>query len=317
MPAAHAVHGPPTGPPNPALHVQAVSPAVERECAPQDTHGPPLRLVYPALQTQESVLMLVCPGELELALHTQAALLVLCTGEVAADRHATHTDDPVALLNVPAAHGAHATPSEPVEPALHVQSTRAPLAAGACEPVGHNVHAEAAVVEYLPATQSLHAVPPGAALYVPEPQVVHARAPTRLLYVPGRHNVHAEAAVMEYLPAIQSLHAVPPDAALYVPGSQVVHARAPTRLLYVPAAHVTHASPLEPADPVLHVQLTRAPLASGACEPVGHDLHTSDVAPVAVEYVPAEQSLHVAPAGATLYLPAMHVTQTGGPSALL
>jgi len=47
FPGTHSMHGPPSGPDNPALHVQALLPAGEVDCAGQLTQGAfPLSVLY-------------------------------------------------------------------------------------------------------------------------------------------------------------------------------------------------------------------------------------------------------------------------------
>ena len=59
--------------------------------------------------------------------------------------------------------------------------------------------------------------------------------------------------------------------------------------------------------PALHVQLLRTPLDAPEFAFAGHAIHTDDaLAPTAVEYVAAPQSVHTALPVPALYLPATH-----------
>lgn len=48
-------------------------------------------------------------------------------------RQSEHAKEPVALLYLPATHGAHVLPSGPVEPALHLHAASIELPAGALD----------------------------------------------------------------------------------------------------------------------------------------------------------------------------------------
>jgi len=101
---------------------------------------------------------------------------VLSSGESEFAGQASQTADPASALNVPAAHCEHVPPAGPVHPALQVQSNSSSLASGESEFVGQASHpsdVEPATVEYLPATQLLHAACPGAFLYVPAVHCMH------------------------------------------------------------------------------------------------------------------------------------------------
>ena len=73
---------------------------------------------------------------------------------------------------------------------------------------------------------------------------------------------------------------------------QSLQASVPTVDLYFPATHGTHGPPSDPDEPALQMQSVCSLLASGALDLVGHDWHTSDVAPVTVEYSPSRQLVH-------------------------
>eukprot|EP00961_Rhodomonas_salina_P258719 3496116-Rhodomonas_salina.1 len=81
----------------------------------QARHAPPFSPVYPALQTQSSIVSLPA-GEWELAGHTEHAVpAVLFTQRPAS--HSIQASDPVELLYVPVSHALH-SPSAAVYPAL-------------------------------------------------------------------------------------------------------------------------------------------------------------------------------------------------------
>jgi len=95
--------------------------------------------------------------------------------------HKVQTTDPVLVLNVPATHALHETPSTPVYPGLHIQAVITVLdelrvvefpwhgvqtvvraKAPECVPIVHGVHAalpRAVVNLNVPATQALHDTP--------------------------------------------------------------------------------------------------------------------------------------------------------------
>jgi hypothetical protein len=101
--------------------------------------------------------------------------------------------------------------------------------------------------------------------------------------------------------------AVAPVVVKNVPTAQSAHTALPVAVLDLPAAHEVHVPPSGPVNPTLQVQAVRATLASGELEPAGHPIQVvATVAPTAVEYVPAAQSVHATMPVAILYLPAAH-----------
>ena len=90
----------------------------------------------------------------------------------------------------------------------------------------------------------------------------------------------------------------------YLPAPQSVHAAEPAVVLYLPATHCEHAPPSGPVQPALQVQSTSASLAEGALVFAGQVWQ--DVTPTAVEYWPAEQSVHAALPSVFLNFPATH-----------
>jgi hypothetical protein len=84
---------------------------------------------------------------------------------------------PVAILYLPATHAVHAPPFGPVNPTLQVQAVRATLEIGELELVGHPIQVVAtvapAVVEYVPAAQSVQTALPVVVLYLPAAHCEH------------------------------------------------------------------------------------------------------------------------------------------------
>lgn len=91
----------------------------------------------------------------------------------------------------------------------------------------------------------------------------------------------------------------------YVPVKQFVHAALPLMVLYFPATHEVHRPPSEPVKPALQTQAATAELVFGEFEFAGHARHVeASVAPTAMEYVPAKQSVHATLPLIVLYFPA-------------
>jgi hypothetical protein len=108
-----------------------------------------------------------------------------------------------------------------------------------------------------------------------------------------------------------------PTTVEYVPAAQAKQVAIPVFGLYVPATHAVHEPPFAPVDPALQVQLVEAELPAGELEFDGQTLHVEFVeAPTAVEYVPAEQSVHASGPVNTLYFPAAHAEQLVAPTAV-
>ena len=76
----------------------------------------------------------------------------------------------------------------------HVQSVGSSLPVGEVELAGQAKQKELefapAIVEYVPAEQSLHADAPVTFAYLPAPQTTHASGPASGLYWPGTHSAH-------------------------------------------------------------------------------------------------------------------------------
>jgi len=166
---------------------------------------------------------------------------VLCTGEIEPIGQLLHVSGPDTALNFPATHSEHVPPSDPVEPALHVQAVETELPNTEFEFVGH-------VEQY---------VAPAAAEYVPIPQSMHVSDPVSALYFPATHSEHVppsgpdEPALhvhavetelpnreLEFVGHVEQLRAsVAPTTAEYVPVSQSIHVVESVSVLYFPATH--------------------------------------------------------------------------------
>ncbi len=148
-----------------------------------------------------------------------------------------------------------------------------------------------ALVLYLPATHATHVLP-----FAPVNPALHKQAASAVLET-GAFALEGQAKHVD--------NALAPSTAEYVAVPQSVHASLPALVLYFPATHVVHVPPFAPVNPALQVQAARAELASGELELAGHVIHVVEiVAPVLVEYVPVEQSVHTALP--VVYFPAMH-----------
>jgi hypothetical protein len=148
LPASHAVHGPPSGPVDPALQMQLVKAAL------------------PA-------------GELEFdgqSLHVELAEAPKSVEYVPVPQY-VHAADPVNALYCPASHGVQVPPAGPKNPASQVQLVKELLPKGELEYTGQSLHVELAeaptAVEYVPAPQSVQAADPVDALYLPATHAVH------------------------------------------------------------------------------------------------------------------------------------------------
>jgi len=85
--------------------------------------------------------------------------------------HSVHDSFPVNALYFPATHSEHASPSGPVDPALHVHAVETVLSNREPEFVGHVKHVEPSVAprvaEYVPIPHSVHVPDPASALNFP------------------------------------------------------------------------------------------------------------------------------------------------------
>jgi hypothetical protein len=146
--------------------------------ATQALQGPPSGPVNPALQVQAARVVLGL-GELELLGHaTHVPSTVACElVEYFPAPQSVHAALPVLILYLPATQALQGPPSGPVNPALQVQAARVVLGLGELESLGHATHVPSTVAceldEYFPAPQSVHAALPVLVLYLPATQAVH------------------------------------------------------------------------------------------------------------------------------------------------
>ncbi len=166
-----------------------------------------------------------------------------------------------------------------------------------------------------------------AVLYVPCEHREQAAEPLTSLKPPTSHASHSAPSGPVYpllqvqlvsclLPAPenacagQSLHVDSEMAAVsgeYVPREHSEHGAEPLTSLYDPGMHAAHASPSGPVYPLLQVQLVSCllPIPEYVCG--GHPLHVdSEIAAMAVLYLPCEHREHGAEPMTSLYVPAMH-----------
>ena len=84
--------------------------------------------------------------------------------------------------------------------------------------------------------------------------------------------------------AEQLRHVVLSADVVYSPTSHSEHEALPVDVLYSPATHWVHVPPLDPLDPLLHIQSLRASLPDSDDDREGQLRHVPDVvAPTAVE----------------------------------
>ena len=98
-------------------------------------------------------------------------------------------------------------------------------------------------------------------------------------------------------------------AVLYLPCEHSLQAAEPFASLKRPTPHGSHSTPSGPVYPSRQVQLVRAPLPPREYVCAGQSLHVdSDVAAVAVLYLPCEHSIHAADPLMSLKLPTSHAS---------
>ena len=131
---------------------------------------PTVALYVPASQSVHDPGSPVCPGGQP---SWQSLEEVLPSIDDLPSGQSLHAADPDTSLYLPASHAAHAPPSGPVYPTLHVQATTAVLAAGEPESAGQSLHVDEESAEYLPAEQSLQLISPEILLYLPAAQPSH------------------------------------------------------------------------------------------------------------------------------------------------
>ena len=109
----------------------------------------------------------------------------------------------------------------------------------------------------------------------------------------------------------QAVASVAPTVVEYVAAAQSAQTALPVSILYFPATHTEQTPPSGPVNPTSQVHAARAELAKGELALPGHVRQVAaSVAPTAVEYVAAAQSVHTALPVAILCLPAVHAEHT-------
>jgi hypothetical protein len=196
--------------------------------------------------------------------------MLLPAAEMVFEGHAAQLTAPTALLNVPASHAAHATPSEAaVCPATHVQFANSVLPSDELVFQGH-------------ASQSAD--------------------PAVALYDPARHTAHTPASAT--VNPAEHWHSALPDKDSALAG-QVSHAAVPTALLNFPAVHALHATPSEATVyPERHLQSASSMLPAAEMVFEGHAAQLP--APTALMYVPASHAAQLPEPAVALYIPAKH-----------
>jgi len=142
-------------------------------------------------------------------------------------------------------------------------------------------------VEYVPATQAVHAAGPGSALKVPLAHAEHVPP-----FSPLHPALHLQSIGL-LLPSgefesdghpWQVAAAIAPPTLEKWSGEQLVHAASPDSGLYLPAMHSVQACPLGPVDPILQVQSVFWSLLAGESEWDKQFWHTSVGAAIVAEY---------------------------------
>jgi len=245
---AHALVVEPVGSRNsPGSHfMQAVLSLVLYLPAGQRSHTPVDCLACPALQWQPPGSSVPCTESDSIAhvrhCERSAAAYVPC-GHVAqtlvtaptADEdfpyaHSVHAMLPEPVLYLPDSHGKQISPSTPVKPELHLQSSTLSLPAAESEfettPKPQIEHgAEPTPALYCPAAHSTHATPPSGPVDPgPQTQSETVEAPDTAEVLPGKQSMHAETpSDEEYLPPTQLAHTDMSSVSVYVPGGQASH----------------------------------------------------------------------------------------------
>jgi len=206
-------------------------------------------------------------------------------------------------------------------------------------PASQSTQLTAAVLEYLPDVQPVHAWSPGLPLNLPGSQAV------QFCFVPNQpalheqlaidtqpaskmeftgHEMHSDLSSAEYLPAPQYTQ-VTADVLEYLPVTQLVHASAPSLALNLPGTQPLH-SPFAPDHPTLQEQLeivalpsrefvfighmTQSDLSSAVYLPASHFVHVLVNPKKYSENVPTAQSMHSADPILFLYLPDTQLAQS-------
>lgn len=167
-------------------------------------------------------------------------------------------------------------------------------------------------IEYFPAMQFAHMEDPRVFLYVPRIQATHEPPSGPVYPVLQMHAVDTLLLDGDIEFKTHDMHVVLSRAAVdveYVPAKQSMHIDDPGVSLYVPTRHASQDPPLEPVYPALHKHAVCTLLADGDCEFGGQLPHVwAEIAPVVLEYLPVEHSLHNCDPLCGLYVPGIHKT---------
>ena len=170
-----------------------------------------------------------------------------------------------------------------MNPTLQVQAARAELEIGELELPGHARQVVAivapAVIEYVPAPQSVHAELPLVVLYFPATQAVHEPPLGPVNPVLHVQAARAELAIGELELVGHVIHVVEivaPVLVEYVPAPQSVHAALPPVVLYLPATQAVHVPPSGPVNPALQPADTHTLAPAVDDLPASHAVHVED-----------------------------------------
>lgn len=302
VPTGHGAQDPASSPKNPWPHKQGDGPGeVFTEPIGQATQGPPSGPKKPAVDSdlplQEHLVGLSLPGGDSLLagqlwqsseLDAPRTLLYVAAGQ------SEHAAEPNVNLNLPEAHGGHASPLLPVYPGSHshlaVWATVLMSTGVACRGHGKHVGGKTFGAEgyfFNPPSQLEHFVEPFPALKVPGVHAVHGPPSRPSKSSRHRHLDLLELPCGEILYAAQSLHddsAVARVASEYLPLAHRSHLSEPGADEKDPGAHGVHGPPLGPKNPLAHRQSVSPLLPQGDTELRGHSRHAlAEIAPSSVE----------------------------------
>ena len=213
----------------------------------------------------------------------------------------------------PATHSAHAPPSGPVAPALHVQLSIAPAPSGDHEWAGHAAHVAselaASACEYVLAAHGVQVDVPRTDLNVPATHALQAW-PARAYPLSHRQDVMVLLPALEFEfhgQRVQSVFESDPSAARYVFTGQTVQLWSPTAFLYVPGRQSSQTHTSYSQWPALQRQASIATLAGADDELLGHRTQSPGrVRATSSWNVFRPQSTHASLPTTALYLPRSH-----------
>lgn len=211
--------------------------------------------------------------------------------------HAEQRALPLTCLNFPGMHCVQVLPFSPLDPALQTQLVCLLLADDELECVGHSTHTldmAATTVENVPAIHGEQGESPGFSLNVPATHWTQI-LPFAPLYPELQRQSDTPRLAAEELEFVgHDVHSssTAPTLLEYFATTHSEHALLPFSLLYFPATHCVQGIPFCPVDPALQAQSVLLSLPIAECEFAGHGVHTSDMAPTAVEYVPSLHGRH-------------------------